>query len=114
MEGIARGNREAGRRCRWRTEIREGDDWGAGFAPYRDPPKPLALANVDSDITRTLDAAERDFARIFLRRYITWCVADDMPRRTALERCGVSWVEPIASEINPFAVPRGIRRYSQP
>ena len=72
-------------------EMREGDDWGAGFAPYRDPPKPLALANVESDITRTLDAAERDFARIFLRRYITWCVRRG--RHAQAHGAGALWRE---------------------
>ena len=53
-------------------EIRELGNWGAGFAPYRDPLKPKALGNIEMSPCVD-DSTERALARIFLRRYVTWC-----------------------------------------
>ena len=49
-------------------EIRERTDWGSGFAPHREPPKPVDAL----ELRPRLDAFERGLTRVFLRRLVTY------------------------------------------
>ena len=56
-------------------EIRESGTWGAGLQPYRDTqkPKPIDGPELHPHQQGSLDRAERYLARLFLRRYVTYC-----------------------------------------
>jgi hypothetical protein len=74
LEGGAARDREARRGCGRRARD-EGGEWGAGFQPFRDRPKPKPVDRLEPHPHRRkgLDADERYFVLLFLRRYVTWC-----------------------------------------
>jgi hypothetical protein len=53
-------------------EIRERTD-GAGFQPYRNPPKPIDRVELHPHRAPGIDAFECGLTRLFLRRYVTYC-----------------------------------------